>query len=86
MGILNETTYIKKYVGSYDKVKSEKLNKKGIDFKKYTLKPTHYIGIAKIVRKSPHSDVTGYLINGKVYRAKNNIDRSLKSKKQAWEQ
>jgi len=85
MAVLKEATYFKKYIGSYDSRRTTNYLNSGIDSKKYTVKPTAYPGISKIMRKSPHLDTTGYLVNNRIHRTKNNIDTSIKSAKQSWE-
>lgn len=83
--ILPESTYMKKYVGNVHKTRTESYKKNGINMKTYSIKPTNYRGLFKIIKKQPHKDITGYIKNGNVHSSKTFLDRAAKSKKQSWE-
>lgn len=83
--VLARKTYRKKYIGNENSRRTQAYQNKGIDPAKYIVKPSPYTGISKIIRKKPHRDITGYLINGRVHSAKNRTDSSKKSKAQSWE-
>lgn len=82
---ISKQNYMGRYVGNIDPRRTSTFKSKGLDMKKYSVEPTNYPGLSKIVRKLPHRDITGYIMNGNVHASKTSLDRSRKSKKQSWE-
>lgn len=83
--VIKKEDYFKRYVGNIDPRRTSSYKKSGLDMKKYSVKPTNYSGLFKIIRKKPYPDTTGYLMNGKVHATKNKLDRRTKSTTQSWE-
>lgn len=84
MTAIKESAYINRYVGNVDPRRTASYQKNGLDSKKYSVVPTAYPGLSKIVRKQPYRDITGYIKAGKVHAAKSKGDSKRKSS-QSWE-
>jgi hypothetical protein len=83
MSPLSKKSYIEKYIGKKNAVRTATLQNKGIDMKKYSIKPTAKVGIKKIVFKKGN-DTTGYIIKNEVFTPKSKYDRSHKTSKEPW--
>ncbi len=82
---IKKSAYINKYVGNVDPRRTVSYKKNGLDPKKYSVVPTAYSGLSKIVRKQPYRDTTGYIKDGKVHASKSKADSKRKSTLQFWE-
>lgn len=84
MTAIKESSYINRYVGNVDPRRTNSFKKNGLDPKKYSIVPTPYKGLSKIVRKQPFRDTTGYIKNGNIHASKTKTDSKRKSS-QPWE-
>lgn len=81
---LSKDSYIKKYVGNVNSLRTKSYKKNGVNSKTHKITKSPVSSIKKIVYKKTN-DTTGYIIGGSVYTQKSRFDRKRKSSKEKWE-
>ena len=78
---MDKDSYLNKYLGKYDKRRTNAYVKRGNNINKYQKLVEKYDGVFAITNQN---DLTGFLIEHKIYAAKNTGDHRRKSN-ESWE-